>query len=89
MADQPSEQEIAEAAAEIAAVSAVLAAGAEAGQVYVSSERGPERIEGPDGLNPVHAERALRAVHEGRREASPAAQRALKRQSETEFHTHR
>jgi hypothetical protein len=47
-------------------------------QTYVSSERGVERVV---DMNPTHAQRAARAVREGRRQASPNTLRALDRQS--------
>jgi hypothetical protein len=85
MSDEPSAQEIAEAAAEVAAVAAAL----EGPAVYHSREKGPELVEGPAGLNPTHADRAAKAVQRGDRSASPATLRALKRQARTDYHSDR
>ena len=78
MGDEPTPQEVAEAAGEVAAVTAA-AARAFPPDTYVSRERGPTPI---DHMNPVWAERAANAVREGRRpEDPPAVVRPLERRA--------
>lgn len=79
MADQPTPQEVAEAAAEVAAVEAAISAAASRPDVYVSRERGPVPIE---SMHPTWAGRAANAVKEGRRpEDRPAVVKPLERRA--------
>ncbi len=78
MTDRPSEQEIAEASAELAAISAAAIA-AQPPDTYVSRERGPVPIAAMDS---VWAERAAKAVQRGDRPEDPRSViPPLKRQS--------
>jgi hypothetical protein len=86
VSDEPSSREVAEAAAEVAAVAAAFEGGP---AYYQSRERGTELVEGPTGLNPVHAERAAAAVRRGDRVADGKTLRALDRQANSDWHTHR
>lgn len=65
MSDQPSAREVAESAAELAAVVEALAP---TPKVYVSSERGPTSI---DRMDPTWAGRAAKAVERGDRPIEP------------------
>ncbi len=73
MSDQPSEQDVAEAAAEVAIVAGAIAA-AVGTPVYVSEERGPTPV---DAMAQKWAERAASAGHTNSRE--PKVHRALER----------
>jgi hypothetical protein len=53
------------------------------GEVYVSSERGPEPVA---KMNPEHARRAAQLVRQGQRPASASTLRALDRQGRSEKH---
>jgi hypothetical protein len=54
-----------------------------AGEIYVSSERGPEPVA---KMNPLHAHRAAQLVRQGQRPASASTLRALEKQGRSESH---
>ena len=82
MSDEPTPQEVAEAAGEVAAITAA-AARAFPPATYPSAERGPEPI---SEMNAAHAARAARLVRRGERPGGEPMAKALDKQSHTPRH---